>query len=65
MTTSSVQTNRQKTTAMAIKAARSTFRGAGVSGDYLWMIDQSGIVARALLIVNDIEAQFDVNSSYW
>ena len=65
MTTSSVQTNRQKTTAMTIKVVRSTFRGAGVSGDYLWMIDQSGIVARALFIIDDIEAQFDVNSSDW
>ena len=62
--TSSVQTNRQKTTAMAIKVVRSTFRGAGVSGDYLRMIYQPKIVARALLIINDIEAQFDVISSY-
>ena len=56
--TSSVQINRQKTTAMAIKVVRSTFRGAGVSGDYLWMIDQPEF-ARALFIFNDNEEQFD------
>ena len=63
--TSSVQTNRQKTIAMAIKVVRSTYRGAGVLGDYLWMIDQPEIVARALLIINDIVAQFDRISRYW
>ena len=55
---SSVQTNQQKTTAMTIKVVRSTYRGAGVLGDYLWMIDQPEF-ARALLIFNDNEEQFD------
>ena len=56
--TSSVQTNQQKTTAMTIKVVRSTFRGAGVLGDYLWMINQPEF-ARALFIFNDNEEQFD------
>jgi len=43
---------------MAIKVVRSTFRGAGVSGDYIWMIDQPEF-ARALFIFNDNEEQFD------
>jgi hypothetical protein len=60
--TSSVQTNQQKTTAKAVKVDRSTYRGADVSGDYLWMIDQTQIVARALLIFNDIEEPFHVIS---
>ena len=55
---SSVQTNQQKTTAMTIKVVRSTYRGAGVLGDYLWMIDQPEF-ARALFIFNDNEEQFD------
>ena len=53
-----VQTNRQKTTAMTIKVVRSTFRGAGVLGDYRWMINQPEF-ARALFIFNDNEEQFD------
>ena len=56
--TSSVQTNQQKTIAMAIKVIRSIFSGAGISGDYLWMIDQPEF-ARALFIFNDNEEQFD------
>ena len=56
--TSSVQTNRQKTIAMVIKVVRSIYRGAGVSGDYLWMIDQPEF-ARTLFIFNDNEEQFD------
>jgi len=60
MTTSLVQTNQQKTTAMAVNVVRSTHRGAGVLGDYLWMIDQAEL-ARALLIFNDNEEQFDMN----
>ncbi len=56
--TSSVQTNRQKTIEMAIKVVRSIYRDAGVSGDYLWMIDQPEF-ARALFIFNDNEEQFD------
>ena len=55
---SSVQTNQQKTTAMTIKVFRSTYRDAGVLGDYLWMIDQPEF-ARALFIFNDNEEQFD------
>ena len=55
---SSVQTNQQKTTAMTIKVVRSTYRGAGVLGDYLWMIDQPEF-ARALFIFNDNEEQID------
>jgi hypothetical protein len=55
---SSVQTNQQKTTAMTIKVVRSTYRGFGVLGDYLWMIDQPEF-ARALFIFNDNEEQFD------
>ncbi|MFM8662632.1 MAG: hypothetical protein ACKODI_02165 [Acidimicrobiaceae bacterium] len=43
---------------MTIKVVRSTFRGAGVLGDYLWMIDQPEF-ARALFIFNDNEEQFD------
>jgi hypothetical protein len=56
--TSSVQTNRQKTTAMAISVIRSIYRGAGVLGDYLWMIDHPEF-ARALFVFNDNEEQFD------
>ena len=55
---SSVQTNQQKTTAMTIKVTRSIYRGVGISGDYLWMIDQPEF-ARALFIFNDNEEQFD------
>ena len=43
---------------MAIKVVRSTYRGVGVLGDYLWMIDQPEF-ARALFIFNDNEEQFD------
>ena len=43
---------------MAIKVIRSIFSGAGISGDYLWMIDQPEF-ARALFIFNDNEEQFD------
>ena len=43
---------------MAIKVVRSTYRGAGVLGDYLWMIDQPEF-ARALFVFNDNEEQFD------
>jgi len=45
---------------MAVNVVRSTHRGAGVLGDYLWMIDQAEL-ARALLIFNDNEEQFDMN----
>jgi hypothetical protein len=55
---SSVQTNQQKTTAMTIKVFRSTYRDAGVLGDYRWMINQPEF-ARALFIFNDNEEQFD------
>ena len=43
---------------MAIKVVRSIFRGAGVSGDYLWMSNQPEF-ARALFVFNDNEEQFD------
>lgn len=43
---------------MAIKVTRSIFSRAGVSGDYLWMIDQPEF-ARALFVFNDNEEQFD------
>lgn len=43
---------------MAFKVTRSIFRDAGVSGDYLWMIDQPEF-ARALFVFNDNEEQFD------
>ncbi|MFM8505219.1 MAG: hypothetical protein ACKOBB_09315 [Acidimicrobiaceae bacterium] len=43
---------------MTIKVVRSTYRGAGVLGDYLWMIDQPEF-ARSLFIFNDNEEQFD------
>ena len=43
---------------MAINVVRSTYRGAGILGDYLWMIDQPEF-ARALFIFNDNEEQFD------
>jgi len=43
---------------MTIKVVRSTFRGAGVLGDYRWMINQPEF-ARALFIFNDNEEQFD------
>jgi hypothetical protein len=56
--TSSVQTNQQKTTVMTIKVTRSIYRGVGVLGDYLWMINQPEF-ARALFIFNDNEEQFD------
>lgn len=43
---------------MAFKVTRSIFSRAGVSGDYLWMIDQPEF-ARALFVFNDNEEQFD------
>jgi len=43
---------------MTIKVVRSTYRGVGVLGDYLWMINQPEF-ARALFIFNDNEEQFD------
>jgi hypothetical protein len=58
MTTFLVQTNQQKTTVMTIKVTRSIYRGVGVLGDYLWMIDQPEF-ARALFVFNDNEEQFD------
>ena len=48
-----VQTNRQKTTAMAIRVIRSIYRGAGAMGDYRWMIDQPEF-ARALFIFSQL-----------
>jgi len=58
MTTSLVQTNQQKTTAMTIKVVRSIYDRDGALGDYLWMINQPEF-ARALFIFNDNEEQFD------
>ena len=43
---------------MAIKVIRSIYRGAGVSGDYLWMSNHPEF-ARALFVFNDNEEQFD------
>ena len=56
--TSSVQTNQQKTTAIAIKVVRSIYRSPGILGDYLWMSNQPEF-ARVLFIFNDNEEQFD------
>ena len=56
--TSSVQTNQQKTIAMAIKVTRSIFKSSGCLGDYLWMSNHPEF-AQALFVFNDNQEQFD------